>query len=296
MKKIILIVICFLIISLKLFSQEIIANVTVNTETLPVEHREYISYFKTAVEEYINQNRWTEYNWKYNKIPLNFQVFFKSLSGTNKYSVQVAINATRDIYNSDKNSPLFRTMDNSWDFNFDKNQVFNFNPEIFEPLTGFLNYYIYLVLGLYFDTYQAMGGSKYFTKAANIANLGAANPYNIGWIRGTNVYSRQEFINEFFDEKYQKFRKNIFEYHYNGLDIQKEKPLAPFEKLKGFISVIEDIRQKVFLKSLILKTFFDTKYLEICDILINQSDKSYFDILKKLDPSHITNYEDSKRK
>lgn len=296
MKKIYYLLVIIILLNTRLLPQELIATVSINTESLPVEHREYLTYFKTAIEDYLNKNRWTEFNWKYNKIPINFQIFFKSVSGVNKYSAQVAITASREIYNSDKISPLFRTLDNNWDFNFDKNQILNFNPEIFEPLTGFLNYYAYVILGLYFDSYQPLGGTKFFTKAANIANLGASSPYNIGWIKGQNVFSRQEYINEFFDEKYQLFRKGFFEYHYNGLDLQSENRLAPFEKLKALLVQIENIRSKVFLKSLILKIFFDTKYLEICDILINQSDKSYFDILKKLDPSHISNYEEAKKK
>jgi len=98
------------------------------------------------------------------------------------------------------------------------------------------------------------------------------------------------------NEKFQNFRKAFFDYHYNGLDLASEDPTLPAKKLINFIKVLEDLRNKVFSRSILLKVFFDTKYLEFCEVLRNYPDKSVFDRLKKIDPAHISTYDEYQKK
>ncbi|MDP2207436.1 MAG: hypothetical protein Q8K98_01510 [Bacteroidota bacterium] len=44
------------------------------------------------------------------------------------------------------------------------------------------------------------------------------------------------------------------------------------------------------------KTFFDTKYLELCDIFLDYPDIQVFDKLNKIDPSHQKYYDEYKAK
>ncbi|MBU2445844.1 MAG: DUF4835 family protein [Bacteroidetes bacterium] len=277
-------------------AQEIQLSVNVNVEPLAVQYREYLTSFKNLIEDYVNKNRWTDVNWTGPKIPLTMSILFRSASSSNRYSAQVVITSQRPIYGTQKVSLMLKHMDTNWDFIYDRNQTLYFNPNMFDPLTSFLEYYVYIALGLDFDSYEQAGGTAYFSKALSIANQGASSSFSGGWQKGEATFSRSDFVSEILNEKYQDFRKSYFEYHYNGLDLQSENPKAPASKLVQFIKTIEELRAKVFSRSMFLRVFFDTKYLEFCEVLSNYRDKNIFETLKKIDPAHISAYEEHKKK
>ena len=294
MKKLILFL--FLVSVRMIFSQEIAARVIVNFESLQTEYREKLLNFATQVEDYINKNKWTDIKWEGPKIPISIQVYFRSGNPSNRYSAQVVISSQRPIYQSEKSTLMLKLIDPNWEFTYEKNQVLLFNPNLFEPLTGFINYYVYVVLGIDSDSYEEFGGTKFFNQALSIAYQGASSNFSSGWSPGEGSFNRVDFVSEYLNEKFQNFRKAFFDYHYNGLDLASEDPSLPTKKLINFINTLEDLRAKVFTRSILLKVFFDTKYLEFCEILRNYRDKSIFDRLKKIDPAHISTYDEYQRR
>lgn len=294
MKKLALILV--LIPFRMIFSQEIAAKVTVNFESLQTEYREKLVNFATQIEDYINKNKWTDLKWEGPKIPVSIQVYFRSGNPSNRYSAQVVISSQRPIYQSEKSTLMLKLIDPNWEFIYEKNQVMLFNPNLFEPLTGFINYYVYVILGIDSDSYEEFGGTKYFNQALSIAYQGASSNFSSGWSSGEGYFNRVDFVSEYLNEKYQNFRKVFFDYHYNGLDLATEDPSLPVKKLLNFIKTLEDLRNKVFSRSILLKVFFDTKYLEFCEILRNYPDKSIFERLKKIDPAHISTYDEYQRR
>jgi hypothetical protein len=294
MKK--LIFVLLLIPFRMIFAQEIAAKVTVNFESLQTEYREKLVNFASQVEDYINKNKWTDLKWEGPKIPVSIQVYFKSGNPSNRYSAQVVISSQRPIYQSEKSTLMLKLIDPNWEFTYEKNQVLLFNPSLFESLTGFINYYVYVILGIDSDSYEEFGGTKFFNQALSIAYQGASSDFSNGWAPGEGSFNRVDFVSEYLNEKFQNFRKAFFDYHYNGLDLASEDPTLPAKKLINFIKVLEDLRNKVFSRSILLKVFFDTKYLEFCEVLRNYSDKSVFDRLKKIDPAHISTYDEYQKK
>ena len=280
-----------MITSQKLCAQEIAAKVTVNFESLQTEFREKLVNFATQIEDYINKNKWTDIKWEGPKIPVSIQVFFRSGNQANRYNAQVVISSQRPIYQSEKSTLMLKLIDPNWDFIYEKNQVLLFNPNLFEPLTGFINYYMYIILGIDSDSYEEFGGNRFFSQALSIAYQGASSNFSNGWIQGEGSFNRVDFAAEYLNEKYQNFRKAFYDYHYNGLDLASENPDLPLKKLVNFVKVIEDLRAKVFSRSILLKVFFDTKYLEFCELLKDYPDKSIFERLKKIDPAHISTYD-----
>ena len=279
-----------------IFTQEIAAKVTVNFESLQTEYREKLVNFASQVEDYINKNKWTDLKWEGPKIPVSIQVYFKSGNPSNRYSAQVVISSQRPIYQSEKSTLMLKLIDPNWEFTYEKNQVLLFNPSLFESLTGFINYYVYVILGIDSDSYEEFGGTKFFNQALSIAYQGASSNFSNGWAPGEGSFNRVDFVSEYLNEKFQNFRKAFFDYHFNGLDLASEDPTLPAKKLINFIKVLEDLRNKVFSRSILLKVFFDTKYLEFCEVLRNYSDKSVFDRLKKIDPAHISTYDEYQKK
>ena len=288
MKKLILILSLFPIV---LFGQELDATVTVNYEQLETSAKEKLENFADDVREYLNSNRFTDQDYQ-DKIKCSFNIFFVSSSGETKYSAQVVITSQRPIYNSQKNSLMFRVQDSKWDFNYEKGQTLYFNQTDFDPLTSFLDYYAYVIIGVDADSYQKLGGTDYFNKALDITVLGGNSSYKKGWVLDGSNYNRRALVLNLTDASYQKFREDFFDYHYNGIDIYAENKTVAQKNIVKLISDLAAVRDKLDARSVLLKVFFDAKNKEIVDYLMDYPDKAtVFEMLKKIDPSHLSTYE-----
>jgi len=81
------------------------------------------------------------------------------------------------LFSNKKDQHLFSK---SFDFTYQKNQAL-YKSEIFHPLTSLLTYYAYLHIAYELDTYEYLGGNKYFMKAQNIASDGKSSLYSKNW-------------------------------------------------------------------------------------------------------------------
>ena len=68
----------------------------------------------------------------------------------------------------------------SFDFAYNKGEAL-YKSEIFHSLTSLLNCYAYLQIAYELDTYEYLGGNKYFLKAQNIAADGKNSMYSRNW-------------------------------------------------------------------------------------------------------------------
>ena len=81
------------------------------------------------------------------------------------------------LFSNKKDRHLFSK---SFDFTYQKNQAL-YKSEIFHPLASLLTYYAYLHIAHELDTYEYLGGNKYFMKAQNIASDGKSSLYSKNW-------------------------------------------------------------------------------------------------------------------
>ncbi len=274
------------------YSQELNCKVIVNYESIPVVNRELLSDFAQTIENYLNKTRFTD-KWDGDKIDCTFNIFFVGASSDINYSAQAVITSQRLIYKSPKNSLMLSINDGQWSFVYEKNQTLYATQSIFEPLTSFLDYYAYIIIGFDMDSYDELAGTPFFTKAFDIVNLGASSGFRTGWEKSSSSYSRRGLVEDLLNEKYRPFREAYFNYHYNGLDIFSEKKSIGMKNIIKLIDVLEVLRSKVDINSVLIKTFFDAKSGEIIECLKTYPDKSIFKKLKKIDPSRGLKYDEA---
>lgn len=286
MKKIIFL---FFILPAVTFSQELAAKVMVSYEQLDNASKERLVNFQQDVENYLNSARYTDQAWEGERIPCQFTIFFTGSSQEVNYSAQVVVSSQRPIYNSQSSSLMMRVQDKNWQFKYERNQALYFNQSTFDPLTSFLDYYAYVILGFDADSFEKFGGSEYFAKAYDLAVLGASSRFSEGWAEVGASYSKRGLIEDLSNAKYENFRKAYFNYHYNGLDIIKENQA---EAVKNLYTLIDDIYSNFekMTRSVLLRVFFEAKAGEIVDNFAKIADKSVFEKLKIIDPAHITKY------
>ncbi len=283
--------ILFLLYSSLNFAQELNATVTVNFEKLPAAYKDKLENFANEVEEYLNNNKFSEGDWEGEAIKCNFSIFFTSASDETNYNAQVVIVSQRPIYNSQQKAIMLKVSDTNWKFKYEKNQAFYFNENEFDPLFSFLDYYAYLIIGLDLDSYAPLGGTEVFTKAANLAALGAGSPYQKGWAIETSNYNKRSIVDDLLRTRFQKLRLALYDYYYNGLDILKEDPKEANKNIAKLIYTLEKLEDKVGRMNILLRVFFDTKHKELFAYAKDNPDKTLLKRLMKIDPSHISTYE-----
>ncbi|CUT01944.1 DUF4835 family protein [Candidatus Chrysopegis kryptomonas] len=289
-KKFTFFFLCFVLLLNFSISQEIECKVTVNFEQLPPQNKSDLSDFAEKIQRYINSYKWTNVDLGGEKIQCTLNIFFTSASGNN-YQAQIFIGSQRKIYESDKSTAVLRILDDKVDFVYDKNAPLYHDEFRFDPLLSLIDFYMYIVIGYDFDTYEPLGGTEFFEKAFRICTNAQSSRFSRGWQKVSSGYSRFNLIDELLDSKYSDFRKAMYEYHYNGLDIMQKYPDEALAKIDSVIDVMINIRKNINPTSTLVKLFFDAKYMELAEIFKNAKNKEA--IFKKLilaDPSHQTTY------
>ena len=281
----------FLVIfSLNGFAQELNCNVQVNYEKLPINNRELLQDFANEIEAYMNTTRFTDMA-PASKVDCSISILFASAGSDVDYTAQMIVVSQRPVYKSTRNSPIITINDGLWSFRYEKGQALYSNQGVFDPITSFLDFYAYIIIGFDWDTWEEFGGTKYFQEAQKIINLAQNSSYTNGWQSSSSTYSRWGLINELLAEKYARFRSAYFDYHY-GLDIYQDKKEEGMNKIAGLVDVLYSMWEKQGgINSVLIKTFFDVKNGEIIDHLRDYPDRTIFERLKKIDPPHAAKYD-----
>lgn len=287
MKKILIL---FVFIPVLVYSQEIRAKVTVNYEQLNNATKERLVDFQYAVENYLNDTRFTEYDWEGDPIACSFNIFFTGSSGETRYSAQVVVNSQRPIYRSQRSSLMLNIMDKEWSFEYERNQTLRYNLVSFDPLTSFLDFYAYLIIGFDMDSFSPLGGSLFFERAYEIALLGANSRFSKGWALESSAYNKRSLLDEIQNVQHNQFRRDYYDYHFNGLDIYQEKKSVAQKNMIKLIDNLFNSVDKMARNSVLLKVFFDAKAGELVEYL-EGVDETVFKKLIKINPANISRYE-----
>ena len=277
-----------------IFPQELNCTVTLSTGNISISARDKLKDFAQKVEDYMNKTQFTNDPAYQNgaKIDCSINIFVLSAANDINYTAQVVITSLRPIYKSQDNSLVLTINDNSWSFSYDPGQAFYRNQSIFDPITGFLDYYAYIIIGFDLDTWNKLGGSQYFSKASDIVNLGAVSSYSSGWTKNSNSYSRRGLVDDLLNDKFRSFREAIYDYYY-GIDIYSMNKAEGQKRIVKLVKVLDDLRAKMDLNTVLIKVFFDAKAGEIVEKLKTYSDKEQvFAELKKIDPAHAAKYDE----
>jgi hypothetical protein len=226
------------------------------------------------------------------KIDCSLNIFVLSASNDINYTAQVVVTSLRPIYKSQDNSLVLSINDNTWSFSYDPGQGFYRNQSVFDPITGFLDYYAYIIIGFDLDTWNKLGGSPYFSKAYDITSLGAASGFSSGWTKNSNSYSRRGLVDDLLNDRFRQFREAIYDYYY-GIDIFSMNKLEGQKDIIKVVNVLQGLRKNMDLNTVLIKVFFDAKAGEMVDRLKDYPDKQeIFTALKRIDPSHASKYDD----
>lgn len=275
------------------FPQELNCKVTVDYEALPEVNREKLRDFAQIIEKYLNTTTFTNENFDGEKIECNLNIYFTGAPSDVSYNAQLFIGSSRPVYKSQKTSPMLTIMDNSWSFTYEKGQSIYQSQSVYDPITSFLDFYALVIIAYDMDSFEELSGTVYYSKAIDIVNLGSGSVFSSGWQKTTGSYSRRALVEDLLNEKYRPFREAFFNYHYNGIDLYTTKKPEAQNNIAALVNTLEQMKSKIDINSILIKTFFDAKHGEIIEYLSDYSDKSLFQKLKKIDPPHAAKYDEA---
>ena len=293
-KQILFCGIIFAFFSLQAKAQEFECVVSLNTDQLEGSSYEYLENLKPTLESYINDYQWTEEDFEEEeRINCQMQIVFTSGTSDFTFSAEVVFQLERPIYNSTARTTTVLLSDNSWQFSYPEGKTLIHDELQFEALTGFVDYYSYLMLGYDFDTFADQGGEEYFVKAQNIVNL-AQSTAVVGWTRSTNNRrNKNTLITELVSTNYEPLRTAYYRYHRLGLDQFVDQPQKARQEVLSALKSIQEVKRRST-SNYLFDIFFDTKSREIAAIFDEAETEirlEAYDVLQQTDQGHLSEYE-----
>lgn len=284
-----------LLTSFSLSAQELQFNVSINAEVVQTTEQAIFTEMENAFERFLNDTEWTNDPFRNNeRIKGNLFLTITDQPQVGRFTANAQIQVIRPVYGTNYESLLLNFADRDWDFTYTQSQPLRFNETIYtDNITAMLSFYAYIALGLDYDSFSPLGGSRHYEKAQNIVNV-AQNSGATGWGQFQNRRNRYWLIeNLFINKQYEPLRQAIYTYHRQVMDKFTEDPVTAREQVLELLKQIQAVN-RVLPNSIGIIAFLDAKNDEIVNML-KEGDmglrRNAYNELLKLDPSRRSKYQ-----
>lgn len=293
-----LIILIGLCCALTLTAQELRCTVSINSDKIEGSNKQVFATLKTAIEEYMNHNRWTNMTFaEHEKIECSMMLIINSMAD-NLYQCEMTLQSRRPVYGTTYTTPLLNFRDPAFNFTYQEFDRIEYQQNQFTTnLTAMLAYYCYLIIGHDLDSYQRLGGSPYFEACEQIVNAcqsaSMENVEQTGWRAFESNRNRYAIINNLQDEAFKKYRNYYYEYHRLGLDEMADNVVNGRARIAQGITVLRDA-YRARPATYVINTFLDAKADELVDIFSRGTDKEkklVVEVLNDIDPTRQSTYE-----
>ena len=275
-------------------AQELQCEVRVSSNKIQGSDRTIYQNLQTSLHEFINNTKFTEINFRQaEKIECSMLVDVTSREG-NYFTAEISLALRRPVFKSNYSTPLFNYIDRRFYFEYMDGQPLDFNPNSFiSNLTSTIGFYVYVFLGLDFDSFSPNGGDPFFAIAENIANTAPqeADSEN-GW-SSSGRNNRHAIISDINNQSYQPLRQFLYEYHRHGLDIMADNPEQGREAILGSLGNLQSVYERNSM-CYFLQLIVESKRDEIIQVF-SQGDMKFrteaANIMKAVDPSQSSRYD-----
>ena len=181
MKRVSFFIMCFLLLSSFLSAQELNCRVQVNSDKIQGTNKQVFTTLEQAISEYINNRKWSNAQISNNeRIECTF-LFTVNEVEDNRYKCDLQVQSRRPVYNASYSTAMLNFRDTEFEFNYQEYEPLVYNENTLESnLTAVIDFYVYMILGLDFDSFSPEGGTVFFQKAEKIVAMGQSS-MEIGW-------------------------------------------------------------------------------------------------------------------
>lgn len=298
MKKYIYSLLLLIFAFTKSYSQDINCKVQVIIPQLQNADKQIYKEMEKAIYEFINNTKWTNDIIQINeRIECNLIINIKEQIGVDEFKATAQIQSTRPVFNSSYNSTLLNFMDEDWQFKYILNQPLEFNEnENRSNLTSLLAYYVYLMIGLDYDSFSMLGGTTYYQKARQVVNNAQASGGK-GWKAFDGTRNRFILIDNLLDNSFKPVRESYYNYHRLGMDLMSQNVENGREEIRTLLGTLLKVaREKP--NSMLLNLFFTAKNEELIGLFsgaLPNEKQNIIQMLSEMDPGNSNKYQQISR-
>lgn len=295
MHKYLIILIIGITLGLQGRSQELLCNVQINTQQLEGTERKVFETMRTAIFEFMNNRKWTNYNFEVSeRIECSILVNINTRIGSDEFTADLHMALKRPIYNSSYSSTTLNYVDKNFQFSYVEYQPLDFIENTFTSnLTSVLAFYAYMFIGMDFDSFTLYGGTPYYEKAENIVTA-AQSSGQTGWKSFESEKNRFWMVENMTNPSYQELRKFMYEFHRQGMDIMYDdaaKGRASIMKSMEYLTRVKDRWPNLFMLQLLMEAKAD-EFINIMSEASTTEKARGSNMLIKLDPANASKYEE----
>ena len=297
-KKLLYLFIC-LLLTFTAKSQELNARVTINSDKVQGTNKQVFTTLQTALTEFINNRKWTDATFAVNeRIDCSFTLIINEMPTESSFKGELQIQARRPVYNSSYSTTLFNFRDTQLDFDYTEFEPLEYTQNTLQNnLTASVVFYIYVILGLDFDSFAQTGGSPFIQQAMQVVTLALSEMAWTGWKAFDSNRNRHALATALTDNTSAVFREMWYTYHRKGLDEMAANPDRGRTTLIETLPALKEI-QTARPGSVLMQLFSDSKLDEVVSVYskANQTEKQEgYKLLSTIFPTQTTRLEPLKK-
>jgi uncharacterized protein DUF4835 len=279
-----------------IFAQEMEFTININTPKLQTTDPKVFESLKQGMSDFLNNQKWTSdvFDPK-ERIKCNIQMTIKDELAANTFSADFAIQAVRPVYGSNYETPILSHVDKDLSFVYEQFQPLQYTKNSYsDNLTSFLSFYVFIILGMDYDSYSLYGGEPYFQAANDILTTippTAASAFP-GWRSLDGNRNRYWIIENLLNPKVRDLRQAMYDYHRQSLDLMADNPETGRAIMLQALETISKVNRS-YPSSMIIQMFTNAKSNEIVEIFkkgTSEEKTKVRNIMSKIDASNASKY------
>lgn len=282
-------------------AQELDARITINASRVGTQvNKNIFQTLQKTLNTFLNNRKWTKENFRSNeKITCSFLLNINQSLDNNVFQASLTIQAARPVYNSAYQSALVNFIDDAVTFRYVEFQPVEFNENrvagndaVASNLTAVLAYYVYLIIGMDFDSFSLRGGDTYFQKAQNIVSNAPEGRDISGWRAFDGLRNRYWLTENLMNSRYSLFHDAIYSYYRLGMDNMYENEAEARSAILNTFNLLTNVNTEAP-NTMFIQFFFQGKSSEIVKIFkkapADEKSKA-LELLSKLDITNSNTY------
>lgn len=278
-------------------AQEFSCRVKINDQQVQISDKTIFRSLEQRLQEFINNTKWTtEQIENQERIELNIEIILSNYDQNSyEFGASAIIQSRRPVYGSNYNTTLFSFNDENWDFKYQEQDRLEYQEgQYLGDLSSLMSFYAYYVLALDFDSFSLEGGTTYFNKAFQIANLAQQSSGRAGWKPfEKTVRTRYNLIDNILNERFRPLRNAYYIYHRKALDQFAKDPFAARKQIMASLEQVKKVF-KISPNTVMLLVFFEAKSDELVNIFKGAEDiekPKAIELLSEINIANISKYE-----
>lgn len=277
-------------------AQELRSSIQVQSASVQGTNKQVYESMRTDLTEFVNNMVWTRDRYdNIERIECNFVFNITEQISSNEFKGKLNVQLRRPVYNSAYSTAMLNIEDANVQFKYTEGQALTYSTTGYDSdnLVPLIAFYVYMALGVDYDSFSLNGGSEFYTKAEAIVSSAQSSQYS-GWKSFESTQNRYWLNESVLSESHRAFRKSLYDYHRQGLDKMHANPEQARTAIYNAIDNLRKVKRSYPRNSYMLNQFFTCKADEIVNIFSEApviEKNKIVEILTEVDPANVSKYE-----